>query len=471
MWRAPSVSSSRCRSGLLLRLPERSILKFGPQEIRVADWPYKPGEMMSTEQQHKAAEVYGIGRDLPLNYVERKSVDEYFVSNLTRDKHVIIYGSSKQGKTSLRKNCLSDNDYIVIHCSNKWGIADLHAAILKRAGFEVTQSSTKTTSGKNKIVAAFRASMLGIGVEAGGEKVDSKSNAVTTAPLELDPEDVNDIIAALAAFKQYIVLEDFHYLPIDTQKDFAVALKAFHEQSAICFIVVGVWLEEGRLTVYNGDLTGRIIGINADRWEPEELREVISTGEALLNIGFAQSFKDAVVAASLDSVYIVQEACYQACLARGINFTQKALLNDVGGDVDVQALIRDVVNQQTGRYNAFITLFASGFQETSLQMYKWLLYPILTASDDQLGDGLSYRHMRDVLRIHHPEGQALNLGNLTQALQSTASLQVKKDIKPIVLDYDQTKLRLNVVDKGFLIWLANQDSKNLLELADLPMLA
>ena len=426
---------------------------------------------MSKEQQHKAADVYGIGRDLPLNYVERKSVDEYFLSNLTRDKHVIIYGSSKQGKTSLRKNCLIDDDYIVIHCSNKWGIADLHAAILKRAGFEVTQSSTKTTSGKNKIVAAIKASILGIGVEAGGEKEDSKSNAVTTAPLELDPEDVNDIIAALTAFKQYIVLEDFHYLPIDTQKDFAVALKAFHEQSAICFIVVGVWLEEGRLTVYNGDLTGRIIGINADRWEPEELREVISAGEALLNIGFAQSFKDSVVAASLDSVYIVQEACYQACLSKGINFTQKTLLNDVGTDINVPALIRDVVNQQTGRYNAFITLFASGFQETSLQMYKWLLYPILTASGDQLGHGLSYRHMRDVLRIHHPESQALNLGNLTQALQSTASLQVKKDIKPIVLDYDQTKLRLNVVDKGFLIWLANQDSKNLLELADLQMLA
>ena len=79
--------------------------------------------------------------------------------------------------------------------------------------------------------------------------------------------------------------------------------------------------------------------------------------------------------------------------------------------------------------------------------------------------------MRDILREHHPEGAALNLGNLTQALQSAASLQVKKDIKPIVLDYDQTNLKLSVVDRGFLIWLANQDRKDLLELADLPMLA
>lgn len=67
---------------------------------------------MTTEIKHKASDVYGIGRDLPLNYVSRSSVDEYFISNLTRDKHVIIYGSSKQGKTSLRKNCLDEDDYM-----------------------------------------------------------------------------------------------------------------------------------------------------------------------------------------------------------------------------------------------------------------------------------------------------------------------------------------------------------------------
>lgn len=426
---------------------------------------------MNAEVKLRTADVYGIGRDLPLNYVARKAVDEFFVSNLTRDKHLIIYGSSKQGKTSLRKHCLKDDDYIVVHCSNKWSIADLHSAILKRIGYEVTQSATKTTSGKNKIVAGFKAGFLGIGIESGGDKETTSSSSKTTAPLELDPEDVNDIISALGKFNRFVVLEDFHYLPIETQKDFAVALKAFHEQSKLCFIIVGVWLEEGRLTVYNGDLTGRIVGVNADQWTTNELREVIAVGESLLNISFAEPFKAAVIGGCLDSVYIVQEACHQACVAKDINFTQDKHLNEVGADLDVHALIQQVVNQQTGRYNSFIALFAGGFQETALQMYKWLLYPVLTASTDVLEGGLTYRYVRDLLRQHHPEGQGLNLGNLTQALQSVASLQVKKDIKPIVLDYDQTNLKLNVVDRGFLIWLANQDQKDLLELADLPLLA
>jgi hypothetical protein len=125
---------------------------------------------MNAEISHKASDVFGIGRDLPLNYVSRKSVDELLVNSLTRDKHLVVYGSSKQGKTSLRKHCLLEQDCIVIHCSNKWSLADLHAAILKKAGFEITQSTTRTATGKNKIVAVFKASIFGAGIETNGEK-------------------------------------------------------------------------------------------------------------------------------------------------------------------------------------------------------------------------------------------------------------------------------------------------------------
>jgi hypothetical protein len=47
-------------------------------------------------------------------------------------------------------------------------------------------------------------------------------------------------------------------------------------------------------------------------------------------------------------------------------------------------------------------------------------------------------------------------------------LQVKKDLKPIIIDYDQTNLRLRVVDSGFLIWLNKQNRDDLLDLAGLP---
>ena len=102
-------------------------------------------------------------------------------------------------------------------------------------------------------------------------------------------------------------------------------------------------------------------------------------------------------------------------------------------------------------------------------MHRWLLYPVLVSTSEQLENGIRLNEIRKILQEKHPEGIGLNPGNLTQALQACAALQVKKDIKPIILDYDQTNLRLNIVDRGFLIWLANQNRDELLELADLPM--
>ena len=151
------------------------------------------------EQLHKTTDVFGISRELPLNYVSRPTADDFLVDNLTRDKHLVIFGSSKQGKTSLRKHCLNNEDYIVVHCSNKWAIEDLHAAILKKAGYEVTQSSSKTTSGKSKIFAKIKTNIFGSGAEGGGEVENQNTEQTITHPLELDPEDVNDIINCLNA--------------------------------------------------------------------------------------------------------------------------------------------------------------------------------------------------------------------------------------------------------------------------------
>lgn len=444
------------------------ILKAGKVRLSARRFYNTLLEGLFLEQVHTTDIVFGIQRELPLNYVSRKNVDELFVENLTRQKHIVIYGSSKQGKTSLRRHCLKEDDYINVHCSNKWDLAALHTAILKSVGFEVTIQNTKAVSGALKITAEAKGNLFGFAsAKAGTEAEGGKETTTTTEPLELDPTDVNDVIKALGDFKKYIVLEDFHYLPLETQKDFAVALKAFHEQSKLCFIIVGVWLEENRLTVYNGDLTGRVIGINADKWSRDELTEVIKAGEYLLNVSFDGAFKSGLLDSCFDSVYIVQEACYQVCKQSGIHQTQKTNA-PVGAGVTAKDIIWGVVNQQTGRYNSFISQFSSGFQSTELEMYKWLLLPILTTKSNALEGGLRLRDISETLKKVHPKGQELNAGNITQALLNTASLQVQKGVKPIVLDYDQTNLRLNVVDRGFLIWRDSQDQAALLELAGLP---
>jgi hypothetical protein len=420
----------------------------------------------------KTADVFGIQRDVPLNYITRDRVDEVFVESLTRDKHIVVYGSSKQGKTSLRKYNLKPDDYISVTCDNTASLAQLHGAILKEAGYTVEQSTTRTVSGEAKITARigahvnFGVAKLDAGL--GGETQGAESTSTVEVSLELDPSDVNDTIRALReiGFAKYIVLEDFHYLPLETQESFSIALKAFHEQSDFTFIVVGVWLDENRLIQYNGDLTGRVLSVNADAWSREELLEVVSTGEKHLNVAIDGSFKAKLVDGCFDSVYIVQEACYRLCVNSEVFETQDDL-TEIGAAVDVIDLVRQIVSEQSARYNAFLNDFAAGFQDTQLQMYQWLLLPVLMATPEELEAGLSYATLRKIIDANHPEAP-VNPGNLTQSLGSAASLQVRKKITPIIVDYDQTNRSLDVVDRGFLIWLNYQDREALRDALGLP---
>lgn len=429
---------------------------------------------MLPEVIHRAEDVFGTNRnrDVPLNYVIRKSADERLIDSLPRGKHLVIYGSSKQGKTCLRKHCLNPEDYIVVHCSNKWAVSDVNLAILKEAGYELSQSTVRTTTGQAKVTAKAGFKLFGTGAEATTEASGGLTKADTRRPLELDPVDVNDIIRALNEihFSKFIILEDFHYLPTDTQRDFAISLKAYHENSKLCFIIVGVWLEDNRLTVYNGDLTGRVLSIDADKWTDDELLDVIKAGEELLNVNFDPTFKKTLVEACYGGVYLVQEACYRACVESKVFETSPQPI-EVGMDLHPEKIIKQVVNDESGRYRSFLTQFALGFEDTTLSMYKWLLYPVITSDVKELEKGLSFRVIRQKIQAKHPRGTELNAANVLNALNYSASLQVKKNVRPLILDYDESNSQLRVVDRGFLIWLSMQDRDALLELVDLPAMS
>src|SRR3546814_10428766 len=85
------------------------------------------------------------------------------------------------------------------------------------------------------------------------------------------------------------------------------------------------------------------------------------------------------------------------------------------------------------------------------------------SSDLELEEGIRLRKIAKLIKAKHPKGDSLNNGNITQILNSSSSLQNKKNIRPLVIDYDGTNTRMNVVDKGFLIWLASQEISEILD--------
>ena len=154
---------------------------------------------------HTVDDVFGVSREVPLNYVDRAEVDGQFIQSLSRSHHIVIFGSSKQGKTCLRKHCLNADDYITVSCHNKWKLSELHAAILKQAGYEVKQSTSQAVGGHFKLEVnaggQFKVPFAAKGeIAAKGEYEKKHETIENTVALELDPFDANDIIRALRAF-------------------------------------------------------------------------------------------------------------------------------------------------------------------------------------------------------------------------------------------------------------------------------
>ena len=137
-----------------------------------------------------------------------------------------------------------------------------------------------------------------------------------------------------------------------------------------------MWRDKNRLIYYNGDLTNRVVSIDADVWSTNQLRKVIACGEQLLNVKFNEATIEGLLRHSSDAVALVQEGCYRICQLEGISKTQD-ILREIGAKGDAEAIIREIVDDQPGRYLAFITNFSEGFQQTDLEMYKWLAYAIL----------------------------------------------------------------------------------------------
>lgn len=417
---------------------------------------------------------------MPINYVERNHVDDRLLDNLNRKNHIIIYGSSKQGKTCLRKKHIKDDDIISVHCSNKLDISSLNQQILKAAGFEITSSINKTITGRAKANASFGFNL--IGKLTGEAEVEGEIERQTSKrPLELDLEDTNDIIQALDSigFNKYILLEDFHYLQPDVQKNFTYALKAFYERSSIIIIIIGVWLEENKLIAMNGDLAGRLISINADRWNDENLKEVILRGAEKLNI-VLDNLVNEIIEESFNNVYIVQELCYRICKYYRISTTvaEKFHIGEAiykGVDVaynsspqitPIADIVKDIISEHTGRYNHFLIQFSNGLQNSEIETYKWLLYPLLTLDLGELEKGIPFNKIRDLIKLKHPQGYNLNVNRLLVALQSITLIQNERNIAPNILEFDLTSMQLNIVDRVFLIWLLYQDRQALCDRID-----
>ncbi|WP_144424894.1 hypothetical protein [Pseudomonas trivialis] len=425
---------------------------------------------------YKTSDVFGVRSQLIKSYIERPSVDELFSAALKDKNQVIVYGSSKQGKTSLTLKHLTPNEYVKVECSPQTQAIDIYRSILRQSNITYFESDTQGLSfeissninaGVKVKVPFMGEANLGAGTADKTTRTNSSKELYIEYNLEL-AQDVSELLRK-KEIEKFIVLENFHYLSSEVQERLAYDLRVFQDLGVI-FIVLGIWREANRLVQFNGDLLDRVTEVPVEPWLDEDFSKVIDKGSNLLNVDFSIVQKK-LIKSSFDSVGVVQELCKQCCIAAGVTETAdtKVTINDT----HLLAALETKSSEYGGRHIRNFESFVDIARKTSNQSGKpslafpfYFIHLLLKTDLENIEQGLSRSTLLEGIRKVHHRPDDVRSGDLGAFLHNITQHQINKRIQPPFVDYDRGSKLLKIIDSSLYFFLRHCDRNSIL--ADIP---
>lgn len=415
-------------------------------------------------------QVYGVSNDLIDTYIERSAVDETFTKGLQKNKHIIIYGASKQGKTSLTNKHLSEREYVKVNCSPSSTTLDIYNSIARQLDIEILDSHEVTTNigGEAKIglKAKIRVPFFGGGdAETIASASTAKENGVSFKVIDYNlalAQDLSELLKNIN-FNKRIILENFHYLDEGVQKQLAIDLRIFEDYN-ILFIILGIWREKNRLAQFNGDLLDRVIEVPVEPWEREDLKKIITEGLPLLNTSF-DNVVDYVIDSCFDSVGVFQEICKESCYAAGVNETQANIVEISQANVDsaIKKKLEDYSSRHTRCLEGFIEQKARSSQEVPLYIPYYFVKVLFQESIETIVQGLKRRPLQERIKELHHRPDDVRPSDMGYFLKNIVSSQVNKGISPPIFDYDNSTNSVKIIDSTFYFFIKNCDRDEVLQ--------
>lgn len=420
-------------------------------------------------------DVFGVTSKQILSYVTRSQVDDSFRQALTSHKQIIVYGSSKQGKTALVSKHLPYDDHLLVSLTPKTQLVDIYQSILSRAGVRIVTEVVERTSTEStlSVLARFKA-LIPLFAEAetkvGGEtKAGSeKETNYEAVPVNLElPQTVADLLARTRS-RKWVILENFHYLPEDVQQQFAFDLRAFQELG-VRFVILGVWREKNRMAQFNGDLLDRTVEVPVEPWTEEDFRRVARAGGAHLNLEFSDTLLAATISASFSSIGVFQELLRLICVNAGVPREQAdhIVLADLQS---LEQAIKTKTNDYGARHERALEAIAAGHNsggpkndQAPLFLPYYMVRCLLEHGFDGIASGVRKQTMWEWIRAIHHRAQDVRSSDMTNLLGGTGNLQSAKSISPPILAYDAQQRILQVVDSTFYFFIKNANLSDVLD--------
>lgn len=407
-------------------------------------------------------QVYGVSNDLIDTYIERPIVDETFTKGLKQNKHIIVYGASKQGKTSLTNKHLNENDYVKVNCSPNSSTLDIYNSIARQLNIEILESHDITTTFQGETKIGLNAKIKipffsGVSAEAESKNSEEKNNGENFKVIDFNlalAQDLSELLRKIN-FNKRIILENFHYLGDEVQKQLSIDLRIFQDYN-ILFIVLGIWREKNRLAQFNGDLLDRVIEVPVEPWDREDLKKIVELGLPLLNVSFEKVI-DYIIDSCFDSVGVFQEICQETCYAANVNNTSPYLIEITKDNVD------DAIGRKLEYYSSrhikclesFIEQKARSSQEVPLYIPYYFIRVLFDETIDDIIKGLKRKNLQEKIKSIHHRKDDVRPSDMGYFLKNLVSSQISKYISPPIFDYDNSTNSIKIIDSTFYFFIKN----------------
>ena len=418
--------------------------------------------------------VFGVSDDIILSYVERPQVNQQFVLALKERRHIIVYGASKQGKSSLLNRHIAPTDLIMIGSGSSMTVIDIYKSIARQLNVRVITSvesgTNKRTTVKAEVEFKVKVPVLGEAkLNVGGDKGTEHSDKEAYQMFEYDLHHAQDLCELLKQLgcRKTIVLENFHYLKEEVQKTLAIDLRTFKD-NGIRFIVLGIWRERNRLAQYNGDLLDRMVEIPVEPWEREHMTKVAQQGADKLNIQFDKKLVEALLELSFDSIGVFQEMCKEICRANGVTERQKTTKIVSDHEILKKAIdtkVRDYGERHIAALRSFVQKTKKDKSNTPGLAY-YLTRAVVESKFENILHGLTRHSIEQKCRSIHPNPQKLRAADVRRLLHGLVSHQKTRTINPPIFDYDKTSRLLKIIDSTLFFYLKHARTRVLEEIKD-----
>lgn len=244
-------------------------------------------------------DVFVAGGMPSITYVPRTTLrlEEQLKSEINEGyKLICVTGPTKSGKTVLARHVIGKDQSALVNGGQVESSSELWSQILQ----DINLPDAKTTSSDQST--SFGLSWL----------LSAQENISSGETQTFNNNNKKTILTYLRENNLALIVDDFHYLPIETQKEIIRSLKSEIFEGLVAILIAVPHRAFDAIGVER-EMEGRFAHIEIPAWETEELSQISSKGFPELKMSVSDECCSSFATEAYGSPLLMQRFCNRLC--------------------------------------------------------------------------------------------------------------------------------------------------------------